>query len=417
MGNQGAPGSQQERTAPPRSSTSPPRRLGPLTFSGIAAVVGCVAGLGAVLFRALIAVLHNLLLLGHFSFQYDANAWTPPSPWGPGVMLAPVLGAIAVAFLVKKLRTRSPGPRRARSDGRDSLPQGSDTSDRGLDQVPGLRDFHRQRRFSRAGGPHHPIGSSFGSTLAQLLRLAAWERMTLIACGAGGGIAATFNTPVGGVLFAVEIMMHEVSSRTLVPVIISTVTATSRAADFRHTSVTLIRPSRSSISGSTTCWCWSAASLGILAGLLSAIFIRSISGSKIRTARRRRLSGQRMFGMAIVGVLFYSLFEGFGHSGATGGRGLLRRYQEILTGWHHPAALLILLCAAKLFATGMTLGCGQVCARSLARALSRSHYRAQPGGCRAFTAVSRRRDQPGCIRRCRWRRWWADPPGRLWPQS
>ena len=74
-------------------------------------------------------------------------------------------------------------------------------------------------------GPIVQIGSSFGSTLGRLLRVPVWQRITLIAAGAGAGIAATFNTPIGGVLFAVEIMLHEVSARTLVPVTIATVTA------------------------------------------------------------------------------------------------------------------------------------------------------------------------------------------------
>ena len=75
-------------------------------------------------------------------------------------------------------------------------------------------------------GPIIQIGSSFGSTLGQLLRLPAWQKVTLIAAGAGGGIAATFNTPMGGVLFALEIVMPEFSARTLVPVMTATATAT-----------------------------------------------------------------------------------------------------------------------------------------------------------------------------------------------
>lgn len=95
-------------------------------------------------------------------------------------------------------------------------------------------------------GPIIQIGSSFGSSLAQMLRLPVWERMTPIACGAGGGIAATFNTPVGGVSFAVEITMHEVSARTLVPVTISTV--------IRPSSFRLSRRSISE-SGTRSCCC------------------------------------------------------------------------------------------------------------------------------------------------------------------
>ena len=64
-------------------------------------------------------------------------------------------------------------------------------------------------------GPIIQIGSSFGSTMGQLLRLPSWQKVTLIAAGAGGGIAATFNTPIGGVLFALEIIMPEFSARTL----------------------------------------------------------------------------------------------------------------------------------------------------------------------------------------------------------
>ena len=53
-------------------------------------------------------------------------------------------------------------------------------------------------------GPIIQIGSSFGSTIGQILLLPTWQRITLIASGAGAGIAATFNTPVGGVLFAID---------------------------------------------------------------------------------------------------------------------------------------------------------------------------------------------------------------------
>ncbi len=63
-------------------------------------------------------------------------------------------------------------------------------------------DHQRQRR-------HHPR-----------------RRITLVAAGAGAGIAATFNAPIGGVMFAIELMMPEVSVRTFLPVAIATGTAT-----------------------------------------------------------------------------------------------------------------------------------------------------------------------------------------------
>lgn len=56
--------------------------------------------------------------------------------------------------------------------------------------------------------------------------MAPWQRVTLVAAGAGAGIAATFNTPIGGVMFAVELMMPELSARTFLPVALATGTAT-----------------------------------------------------------------------------------------------------------------------------------------------------------------------------------------------
>jgi CIC family chloride channel protein len=61
----------------------------------LALVVGIVTGLGAVVFRALISCVHNLLFLGRWSFYYDSSVFTPPPPWGPWVILVPVIGASA----------------------------------------------------------------------------------------------------------------------------------------------------------------------------------------------------------------------------------------------------------------------------------------------------------------------------------
>ena len=60
-----------------------------------------VAGLGAVVFRGLIGVFHNLLFMGKVSFVYNANLHTPASPWGAAIILVPVVGAVGVAYLVK----------------------------------------------------------------------------------------------------------------------------------------------------------------------------------------------------------------------------------------------------------------------------------------------------------------------------
>ena len=75
-------------------------------------------------------------------------------------------------------------------------------------------------------GPIIQIGSALGSTLGQFIRMQAGQRITLVAAGAGAGIAATFNTPIGGVLFATELMLPEISVNTFLPVAVATGTAT-----------------------------------------------------------------------------------------------------------------------------------------------------------------------------------------------
>ena len=85
------------------------RRLGTLTLSMLSVGLGVVAGIGAFVFRALIGLFHNLFFLGRLSWVYDSNHHTPPGPWRSWVALAPVIGAVAVVFLVKNLAPEARG--------------------------------------------------------------------------------------------------------------------------------------------------------------------------------------------------------------------------------------------------------------------------------------------------------------------
>ncbi len=71
--------------------------------------VGLIAGLGAWVLRMLIGLFHNLFFLGQLQFAYDANRHTSVNPWGAGIILAPVIGAIIVAWIVKTFAPEAKG--------------------------------------------------------------------------------------------------------------------------------------------------------------------------------------------------------------------------------------------------------------------------------------------------------------------
>ncbi|NQV03021.1 MAG: chloride channel protein [Bacteroidia bacterium] len=68
--------------------------------------------------------------------------------------------------------------------------------------------------------------SAIGANIAQALRLGYKERTLLLACGAASGIAAIFNSPIAGVIFAVEVLLIDLSVPLFIPLLISTATAT-----------------------------------------------------------------------------------------------------------------------------------------------------------------------------------------------
>jgi len=334
--------------------------VGLLVFNLLAILIGLVAGLGAVVFRGLIALFHNLLFLGQLSVTYDANVHTPPSPWGILVIFVPVLGAAGVAFLVGKFAPEAKG---------HGVPEVMDAIyyNNGVIRpvVALIKSLASALSIGSGGsigreGPIIQIGSSFGSTMGQIIRVPPWQRITLIAAGAGAGIAATFNTPIGGVLFAVEIMLHEVSARTLIPLAISTATATYVGRLFFGPYPSFAIPAlEMPFFHVDNFWMLlSFVGLGILLGIVSACYIQSIYA--FEDFFEQRIKGnyysRHMTGMLLVGIIMYLLMVKWGHYYVEGvGYSTI---QDVLTGALSAFHVLLLLFALKLLVTSLTLGSG-----------------------------------------------------------
>lgn len=212
-------------------------------------------------------------------------------------------------------------------------------------------------RFGREG-PIIQIGAALGSTIGQIVPMIAGQRITLVAAGAGAGIAATFNTPIGGVMFAIELMMPEVSVRSFLLVAISTGAATFVGRYFLETQpaflVPPLQPLGTDLSSALILCLYGA--LGAITGIAATGFIRGLSLAEDLFEKIESRYLRHVVGMAMLGALIYALRRSFGHYYVEGvGYATI---QAILLGPLSAAPLLGLLFACKLAATSASLGSG-----------------------------------------------------------
>ncbi len=335
-----------------------PLRLGLLRLSLLAIVVGIITGFGAVAFRALIGLIHNIAFLGSFSIEYDASVFTPPSPWGAFIILVPVIGGLIVTFLITNFAPEARG--HGVPEVMDAIYYGQGVIRPVVALIKSLASALSIGTGAAVGreGPIIQIGAALGSTLGQVIRMAPWQRITLVAAGAGAGIAATFNTPIGGVMFAIELMMPELSARTFLPVALATGTATFIGRIFfgLHPAFAIPNALLASQAPASLTVLLLYALLGALIGLAAAGFVRGLSFAEYVFELIKNPYLRNAVGMLIIGVLIYALLVGGGHYYVEGvGYSTI---QAILTGNLGIPALLVLLFAAKLCATSVSLGSG-----------------------------------------------------------
>ncbi|MFZ0496274.1 MAG: chloride channel protein [Methylocella sp.] len=331
-----------------------------------ALAVGVIAGFGAVVFRAMIGGFHNLLFLGLWSFDYDANVHTPSSPWGAWIILVPVLGAIGVAFLVKTFAPEAKG---------HGVPEVMDAiyhkDGRIRPVVAVIKSLASALSIGSGGsvgreGPIVQVGAAFGSTLGQLVAMPARQRALLIAAGGGGGIAATFNTPIGGIVFAVELMLPFATPLSLLWVGLSCVTATYIGRVFFGVLPSFNVPSFPLIEVSGLAlpvlpW---FALLGLILGVLAWLLTRGIYwfedlfDAMPGNYYTRHISGMLLVGLVMYGFMAFSE-RYFGQPNHYYVQGVgYATIMDILRGELTASDFLLLLVVAKLLATCLTLGSG-----------------------------------------------------------
>jgi len=329
-----------------------------LGLSLIAIVVGLITGFGSILFRGLIGLIHNLFFLGRFSVFYDANVHTLAGPWGAFIILVPVIGGMGVVFLVETFAPEARG---------HGVPEVMDAiyykEGRIRPVVAAVKSLASALSIGSGAavgreGPIIQIGASLGSTFGQFIRMETWQRITLVAAGAGAGISATFNTPIGGVMFAIELMLPEVSVRTFLPVALATGTATFIARLFLGLRPAFDMPPMSVLADhpAPLYALLLYAALGAAAGLAATGFIRGLHAMEATFQHIRNPYLRHAIGMLLVGTLFYGLFCFAGHYFVEGvGYATI---QDVLLGGLVAAPMLAMLFFSKLIATTLSLGSG-----------------------------------------------------------
>ena len=188
----------------------------------LAIIIGILGGYGAVGFRLLIEFFQRLFFSHHGDGILDVLLRLP---WYAKV-IPPIIGGAIVGPLVYFFA------REAKGHGVPEVMEAV-TLKGGVirNRVVVLKSLTSAISIASGGsvgreGPIVQIGSAIGSALGQLLKVSVDRMRTLVACGAAAGIAATFNAPIAGAMFALEIILGDFGIAAFTPIVVSSVLAT-----------------------------------------------------------------------------------------------------------------------------------------------------------------------------------------------
>ncbi|HXW62520.1 MAG TPA: chloride channel protein [Candidatus Acidoferrales bacterium] len=192
-------------------------------MSILAAFVGILAGIIAYVLYHLIGLFTNLAYYHQWSFHFRSPENTAIGPW---IIVTPVIGGLLVGWMAKY------GSPKIKGHGIPEAMEAVLTMRSRIEaRVAILKPLSAAIAIGTGGpfgaeGPIIQTGGACGSLVGQLVSTTAAERKVLLACGAGAGMAATFNTPIAGVILAIELLLFEFRARSFIPLVISTTFAT-----------------------------------------------------------------------------------------------------------------------------------------------------------------------------------------------
>ena len=315
-----------------------------LILALLALVIGAAAGTASIGFRYAIDIAQQLF----YGFSGEQVATLAAAlPWWQ-VVLAPAVGGLVVGLLVY---FGMPGRRpHAVAD----VIEASALRGGHMSLTVGLRAAVISALSIGCGasvgreGPVVHLGASLGSWIAKRLHLGRALSRTLLGCGVAAAIAASFNAPIAGVLFALEVVIGHYALSAFAPVVLASVTGTliSRMhyGDFPAFILPVDR-------GIASVWEFPAfALLGVVSAMAAVIFMRSVTFTE-DTVKRLPLPpwSRPGIGGLLVGVIAIAFPQVLGVGYEATDAALSELY---------PLWLLIALIAAKTAATSISLGCG-----------------------------------------------------------
>jgi len=200
-----------------------PAQFRMVLISFLSAGIGLIAGLIAYLLYSLIGLFTNIVFYHRFVFAFNSARNNHLDAW---VIFMPVIGGIIVGFMAKYGSPKIKG---------HGIPEAMEAvlinRSRIQPRVAILKPISAAIAIGTGGpfgaeGPIIQTGGAVGSLVGQLVHTTASERKVLLACGAAAGMSATFNTPIAGVILAIELLLFEFKSRSFIPLVIASTIAT-----------------------------------------------------------------------------------------------------------------------------------------------------------------------------------------------